>query len=173
VEALATVDDLAAYLRQPGGAAGLDQAAADLALASASGAVRDYCGWNISVATETLTGDGDGSRLVSLPTLCLRGVTEVRVLTWRTIDPGTFTWSRGGQLICISGVFPPGLRNVEADVTHGYDETPDGVKLAVLIRAARQYTNPLALTSRNVGGVAEVYAVTDYEAAQLGPYRLP
>jgi hypothetical protein len=175
VEALATVDDLAAYLRQEGGAAALDTAAAELALASGSGVVRTFCRWQISAVTETLIADGDGSGVLSLPTLYLRDVTEVRT-GQTTADPAGYSWSAGGQLFVNSGGgWPIGFRNVEADVLHGYDssETPDAVRLAVLAHAARQYANPLGLTSRSVGGVSEAWALTELQVAQLSPYRLP
>jgi hypothetical protein len=178
VEALATVDDLAAYLRQAGGAAGLDPAAAELALASASGVVRAYCRWCISAADETLTVDGDGSRLVSLPTLYLRGVLELRV-GGAVVDPGGYGWSQSGQIHLLGAGWPPGFRNIDADVMHGYEETPDPVRAAVVASAARQYANPQGLLSRTVGGVSEGFAsaITDLQTGQqqalLAPYRLP
>jgi hypothetical protein len=178
VEAFASIDDLAAYLRQDGGAAGLDPAAAELALASASAAARSYCRWRISAAAETLVADGDGSRLISLPTLYLRDVHALRINGGAVAATG-YGWSESGQIHLCGAGWPPGFRNVEAEVTHGYDETPEAVRAAVVAAAARQYANPQGLLSRAVGGVSEGYAsaITDLQTAQyealLGPYRLP
>lgn len=183
MEALATPDELAAYLRQEGGAAALDTAAAELALASASGVVREYCQWDIKAVTETLTADGNGTYVVSLRTLYLTDVQAVRIMGragWELVDPaGRYTWSTGGQLVCVSGVWPVGVRNIQADVTHGYDEPPDALRMAVLALAARQYVNPQNLLSRTVGSVSEGYAskitdpLSDLQQVQLSRYRLP
>lgn len=180
MEPLITTAELGLYLQRT-----VDPDAAALAVANASGLVRDYCGWSISAETVTLTLDGSGTVLLDLPTLQLNGVTAVRLNGialespedgWPTAEQ--YTWSTRGQLYRAAG-WPAGFRNVEADVVHGHDPTPDAVRAVVLGLAGAAAFNPGgALVSKTVGAVTHTYrdapgVLTDLQAFQLSGYRLP
>lgn len=147
--ALATAGELGDHLQRTD----LDPVQAQLALELGSGAVRAYCGWEISKITETLQTVGIGTAVLSLPTLCLLDVTEVRVngevvtIAW---------WSRNGQLMLPLGW--PMHAVVEVDCEHGFDPVPDVIKLVVLEQAARQLTNPQGLLSASAGSVSRTWA---------------
>lgn len=157
MDPLATPGELSTHLQRE-----VDVSAATLALTLASGAVRAYCGWDLAREDTTLVAYGDGSPVLSLPTLDLRDVTNVRVdgeeldLTLTGLTVGRVVWSRKGQLF--RGIGWPRHLTIEADVTHGYDPIPDIVKLIVLERAARQLANPEQLMSATVSSVSKTWA---------------
>jgi hypothetical protein len=165
--ALATQEELESYLQRS-----LDTGTAELALAGASGAVRDYCGWVIA-PTEAAewTLDGTGAAILRVPTLHLADVTEVQV-DGLVLGVGEYTWTRHGHLYCPLG-WPEGFRRIVVEADHGYVDTPDGVRLAVLSMAARSITNPERLDTATVGTVTRRYSQTALETALLHAYRLP
>lgn len=167
--ALASPADLAAYLHRD--EAELNVAAAELALAGASGAVQDWCRWDIAYEERTFTVDGSGHRFLLLPTLHLVSVQEVR-LDGEALDADDYTWSVSGQLDRAAG-WPRRFRCVEVDCHQGYEPVPDLVRLITLERAARQYENPQRLSAKSVGGVSHSYDLTELEMTQLESYRLP
>lgn len=165
---LVTDEQLASYLQRD-----LDRATADLAVAGASGLVRDYCRWDIyPQADVTFTVDGSGTSVLLLPTLKLVAVEEVRVLG-EVIDPDDYEWSESGLLVRAAG-WPARLRAVDVDCTHGYDPVPDTVALVTCAVAARYYANPERLRAKAVGGVSRTYGdgLADLEMALLAAYRL-
>lgn len=165
---LATASELNTYLQRtvPG-------PLADLLLASASGAVRAYCRWDISLATETLYAIGDGTRLLSLPTLHLIEVDTITIdgVEADMTDP-KIIWSRTGQLY-IWGTWTS-LAKVEVTCTHGWDPVPDLVRLVTLTMAARALNNPEGLKTATTGAVTRQWdtSMTDLHMRLLDHYRL-
>lgn len=179
MEPLATLGQLERSLQRT-----VDPEAGAQALAFASGLVRDYCGWTISAEQTTFIVDGSGTTLLSLPTLRLNNVEEVRLqgevlAASLTGWPGTseYTWSTRGQLYRASG-WPQLFRAVEADVSHGYEPVPEAVQAVVLGVAGGSLFNPGgSLVSKTVGAVTHTYrdapgALTELQAFQLSGYRL-
>jgi hypothetical protein len=147
---------------------------AALALAGASGAVRSYCGWGLLRENATFTVPGSGSVVLSLPTLHLRSVGAVRI-DGLTVSPGDLAGIVAhpqGQLIWAASW--PYNSVVEVDCDHGYDETPDVVRLVVLTLATRLINNPDNVKSASVGTVTRTYdaALTQMDIRLLDPYRL-
>lgn len=180
--ALATTTDLANYLQRSDVPAGT----ATLALDGASQLVRTYCGWQLDQVTETLHAFGAGTQVLSLPTLHLTAVAEVRlageVLVQATVDEGApfaaaeYVWTVAGQLVRPASW--DRFAAVEADVTHGYSPVPDDVRVVVLAVAARLVSNPDNLRQEVVGSVSRSWdsgmvGFAPTEVALLAPYRLP
>jgi hypothetical protein len=179
VQTLAAPEELASFLQRD-----LDAATTDLVLAGASALVRQYCGWALTEQTETITRLGPGIAVLSLPTLLLSAVTEVRV-SGQPITPASMTggaigycdyaWTPAGQLIRPAGW--PCLQPVAVDCTHGYPQVPDDVRHVVLAVAGRLLSNPERLTWEAVGVTSRTYAgsgALDADtAALLDGYRLP
>jgi hypothetical protein len=165
---LASADELSTHLQTP-----VPGAVADLALAGASGAVRAYCGWDLSRETRTFVLVGDGTVLLTLPTMELLAVSAVRVdgvpLDLAVSVP---TVLRLGQLILAEG-WPAGSV-IEVDADHGYDTVPDVVRLVTLTIAARIVNNPDNYKTANVGTVTRTYdpGLTALDGRLLAPYRL-
>lgn len=172
MEPLATPAELTTYLQGPTIADGL----ATLALAGASGMVRDYCGWHIApVVEETFVVDGTGGDVLTLPTLRLVSVAEIRIDDVPYHDFVAFP--RGQIYRC--GAWPRRVGVVAADVTHGLDETPDSVRAVVLALAGRIISNPSggSIRTLTVGGVSQTFEavrddMTELQAAQLAQVRL-
>ncbi len=174
MEPLASVEELRTHLQSD-----IGEEIAALALAGASGFVRDYCRWHVAPveADVTFTLDGNGRAVLTLPTLRLGAVDEVRVGGVVVTD---YTASRRGQLYRSAGWYA-GWNGIEVDVAeHGYDSTPEGVRAVVLTLASRAVVNPEGLRSRTVGAVSKSFVyetmrgdLTELQAAQLAAYRLP
>lgn len=139
-----------------------DQIRAELALDLASGAVRAYCGWELARETTTFQVDGTGGTVLTLPTLELIDVTEIRIndesqaLGLPVTDYGRITWWRKGQLFRHAGW--PLHSVIEVDCLHGYDPVPDLIKLVTLDLASRTIANPEGLVSATVGQVSKQWA---------------
>lgn len=167
MDLLITEAELHEYLQRP-----IDPAAAALAVAGATGAVRSYCGWTISREIDTtLSAAGTDTRVVGLPTMALTSVGEVRVDDV-VLAEDKYRWSLRGQLYCADGW--PDWTRIDVDCDHGYLPVPSVVKIVGLGIAARYLTNPESLKIATVGSVARTYAdMTALDAALLDRYRLP
>ncbi len=152
MDPLATAGELENHLQRQ-----LEQDVAEQALAVASGAVRAYCKWDLARETTTFEVEGDGSTVLTLPTMQLHAVDEVRVngTELDLTDPTLLSWSRKGQLYRPAGWRAFDL--IEVDCEHGYDPIPDLIKLVTLDIAARVINNPEALVSATVGPVTRTY----------------
>lgn len=153
MEALASVADLERHLQKEFD----DPDSAAQALELASGAVRAYCGWDISETTETLHAEGDNTTVLSLPTMCLTDVTDTRI-NGLDIDVSELRHSRRGQVYRARGW--PRHARIELDVTHGYTDVPELVRLVVLDVASRQMSNPSGLVSATVGPVSRTWGAS-------------
>jgi hypothetical protein len=152
MEPLATVGELELHLQRD-----VDATTGQLAVTLASGAVRAYCGWDLARETTTFYITSDGGQLLTLPTLHLLSVDDVRA-AGRTLDATTwpYSYSRKGQMW---GTWARGVE-YEIDVVHGYEPIPDLVKLVVLDLASKQLNNPEGLTSATVGQVSKTWATS-------------
>lgn len=147
MDPLATTGELNTHLQRE-----IDNDRATQVVQLASGAVRAYCGWNLSLATETLQVAGSGTIVLTLPTLNLITVTAIVVDgTDLALDPLTVSWTRRGQLLRMAGW--PHMATVDVTCEHGYAEIPDVVKLVTLELAGRALNNPEGLRRVTVGAV--------------------
>lgn len=120
-------------------------------------AVQAYCEWHIAPSrTETVRVEGDGGRVLLLPSLRVTDTTEVRdesgsvVTGWKVRENGVAR----GRWRC--------HELYEFDITHGYDEMPG--EIADIIAE---------LDGRGPGGgmvaqVGQVRYATDREGAPFG-----
>lgn len=131
---LAVAADLADYPGAP---------FADSVVLAAGESVRRDAGWLIApAATETVVLDGDGGRLLMLPTLHLHDVLEVRDVSGDT--PVVLTeWrkTRAGMIELTSGFWPRGFEVIEVDMVHGYDACPEDLLPALAFRAQQAKVN--------------------------------
>lgn len=167
--ALATPDDWPKYVSMPA-----PEHAEEL-LDAATANITDYCEWPI--ARTVVTGevyDGPGGRVLTLLTMGLASVEEVRVDGEAVTD---FRMSpRYAQLQRIDGMWPEGFGRIEVGYTAGFDPVPASlVKLCVQL-AARGASVPLAMASETVDRrtvrFREAAAVTGFDAWSLERYRL-
>lgn len=153
MDPLATVPELEAYL----GRSMTNVPQAEALLEMASSAVRTYCGWELSRTDTTMYAEGAGTSLMTLPTLCLVNVDEIRA-DGQVVDPFEYPykWSRKGQ---IWGFWVCAVQ-YEFDVEHGYDPIPDVLKLVTMDLTSKNLSNPESLTSATVGQVSRTWGKT-------------
>lgn len=152
MDALASVGELETHLQRD-----LDASTAQQALVLASGAVRAYCGWDLARETTTFYITGEGGTLLTLPTLHLLSVDQIRVGIV-PVDQATwpYRYSRKGQ---IWGAWAAGVE-YEVDVVHGYEPIPDLVKLVALDLASKTLNNPQGLVSATTGSVSRTWSTS-------------
>lgn len=185
MDPLASFEDLQKLSREQWTDA--DQGRANALLASASAAVRSYCGWEISAVTNVaVTLDGPGGPVLALPSLYVASVASVEILdgygvAWATIDDAVP--SAGSGLIRRRSGRPWPSRYASVRVTYsgGYDPVPDDVKAVVASAVDRAHTTPSgSLVQEQTGQVSRSYAPTAVpgislsatERLALGPYRI-
>lgn len=166
---LATVEDWPVYAGAPApedAQALLDAAAANIV---------DYVGW--PVGPHDVSGeeyDGEGQRVLTLRTLAVVSVDEVRVdgapvTGWRLSR-------RYGQLQHTSGVWPAGFGRITVDYTAGFDPVPPNLVKVCVELAAKAATVPLDVSSetmdRRTIRYREAAALAGLDAAALERYRL-
>lgn len=163
MQPLATAGELQTHLQRP-----IDPDVAAQALQLASGAVRAFCKWDLSpVMTETLQAEGNGTAVLSLPTLNLLSVVQVRVDGVPIIFGAPLvSFSKRGQLYRSAGW--PRFASIDVDCVHGYDPAPDLVKLVVLDLCGRQMNNPQGLVSATVGSVSQTFASASGSGSDSG-----
>lgn len=177
MDPFASTADLAAKLGTTEDA--LDTARATLALESASGVIRDRCGWTISSETVTDTLDGDGGRSLWLPTLKLTDVSNVQIGDQILVAGMDFDWTSYGKLIR-AGRWPHKPRSISITYTHGYDAVSQGVRTVCLKLAATAYENTSGGKSRTETfgpfvesiGYLSVSSLDADDMATLGRYVL-
>lgn len=149
---LATRDDLEVYLGYA-----LPAERADFLLDGATGAVRTHCGWHIAESvTETVTLDGSGATILTLPSLHVTAVNSVTE-DGDAVTVADIEWSAAGFLKR-STAWTSKLRGVVVNLTHGYATTPPEVRDIVLAAAARTSAMPVPVEREQVGDYSVSYA---------------
>lgn len=153
MEPLASVVELETHLQRE-----VDAAAGQLAVTLASGAVRAYCGWDLARETTTFYVTGNGGSLLTLPTLWLLSVDEIRAGV-NVVDPARwpYDYSRKGQ---VWGSWAAGTE-YQIDVVHGYEPIPDLLKLVTLDLASKNLNNPEGLLSATTASVSKTWATSN------------
>ena len=152
------------------------------AIAAASAAIRNYCGWHVSPsATCRATIDTDGSASLWLPARNVSGITSVK-------DRGTsvtdYEWSRLGQVKPACRI-APGLQAATVEYTAGIPVTGDLLALVAGVVAHTVALTPTSygVVSETAGGVSLTRAqgaayggvaatLTDMEKEALAPYKV-
>src|SRR5580704_4388326 len=173
---LASAAQLAAHL----GVESIDPNAAAQALAGASGAVRAFCGWQISqVLDDQIVVDGTGTQSFLLPTAHVTQVYWVQ-LDYMMLSPvvwdGTqnaqygFEWTSSGIITrAPMWCWPRGARRITVTLDHGYPVIPDEITACTCAVAARAMDNPESVRMRRVGETAETYDGAALTAYGLSP----
>jgi hypothetical protein len=160
VAALATADDLTAYLGHPPD----NPAQAAFMLDAASEFVRGYCGWSITREPDAVwTLDAAGGRLLAVPTLHLVSVSSILVRGVERV--GEIEISSAGLLYWPDG-WPTGYRSVVVRAVHGHEQTPRDVLAVVCALASRMLTTPAPAPSP-----ATASAPSRSPTARTGPRR--
>lgn len=184
---LVTIEQLAGYMKR-----GFDDADAytvQLLLDGTTAAVVEYCGWHIApVLTESVSVDGTGTTIQTLPTLNLLSLDSVDE-NGLHLDVDRIDWSANGLLEKRSGgLWTARRRGVIAEITHGYETTPSWLTTLICAAAGRAFSSPLGIISEQSGGESITYtapralsaaaptgtvALLDFEMRMLDRIRVP
>lgn len=108
---------------------------------------RREAGWHIfpHVEDDTLTLDGEGGVVLTLPSLHVTEVSEI-LENGTALDPEGFEWSEGGDVKRVGGCWTTRWRGVRVTLNHGFDvdDIPDllGAMASAVSTAA---ANPLGI----------------------------
>lgn len=137
--------------------------------------VRSYCGWHIAPSvSETVTLNGNGGKVLLLPSMYVTAVTAV-TQDGITVADTDYDFDSAGILFNVGwwGILP---RSIEVTMTHGYAAVPD-VAAVILARVSRAQASPGAAVRVQAGPFSEQYesggaGFTGDEIATLNRYRL-
>jgi hypothetical protein len=136
------------------------EAAVAMMLDAVSGEVTDYCGWHIApVITEEVTVDGSGGHVQHLPTLKLLDLIAVAE-SGTVLDVAGVQWSEGGWMRRTCR-WTCDLRGVEAEIEHGYAQTPPALVALICGAVARAIANPAGVVQERSGGESVTYSYAD------------
>lgn len=132
----------------------------------ATAAVRRYCGWHIApVMTETITLDGPGGHVLTLPTLHLTALPSViengvTLTEYTSASPdGTFEWSPLGTVRRTCGRWTDRYRSIAVTMTHGYEDAPDVAQIIMQVVTAA-LSSPMGATREQAGALSVSWATT-------------
>lgn len=154
-------------------------------LASATEAVRDYCGWHIyPAATCTFTGDTEGvSRIIQLPARYVTAVSSVKI-NGETLDASEYRWKPNGLIGLVRGTGRSDWNDIEVVYTAGISESwAAALKELIAYRVSHALAGTDGVQSEATGGVSVTYnaswinssnasGLTDTAREVLTPYRL-
>jgi hypothetical protein len=157
MSSLVSLEEFAGYLKRD-----LDECDAYTAkqlVDGATEAVIEYCGWHIApVLTETVTVDGTGTLIQTLPTMHL---VELVSLAERGVDldVSRVDWSTNGVMEKRWGSgWTSRRRGIIAEITHGFELTPAWVVTLICAMAGRAYVTPAGIAQESSGGESITYA---------------
>jgi hypothetical protein len=165
---LVMIDDFADYLKRSFNSVETD--AAQLMLDGACEAVTEYCGWHIAPEiSETVTVDGTGTLIQTLPTLNLVSLDSVSE-NGRALDLGLIDWSTNGVMEkrWCNG-WTSRRRGIVAGITHGYQATPGWVTTLICAVAGRAFNSPLGIGQETAGGESVQYTVPRTSTVNVAP----
>jgi hypothetical protein len=166
--ALVTIEQFAGYLKRS--LTDLDAYTAQLMLDGACEAVIEYCGWHITpVLTETVTVDGTGTPVQTLPTLNLVALDSVQE-NGVALDVARIDWSSNGVMEKrLGGIWTTRRRGVTAGIQHGYDVTPGWIVTMICAAAGRAFTTPLGRMQETAGDQSITYSAPRSPTAEAAP----
>lgn len=151
---------------------------AESLLRAASSAVIGECGWSIARETVELAEfDGDGGRVLMLPTMHLVSVEQVLV----DDDPvSDYRISRRGMLSRPTG-WPEGFGRIHVSYTHGLETVPSDIVALVVGLAARSAEIPVGVSMEMADRLQVRYEtdqagapqLSEHDRRALAPWRLP
>ncbi|WP_336819843.1 hypothetical protein [Gordonia sp. MMO-8] len=148
------------------------------AIDTAVDAIRTYCGWHVwPQRTETITIDGEGGRVLTLETLKMTDVAEIRE-HGNVLSAEAYEWSAGGDIKRVVGCWTHRWRGIEIDLTHGHAVVPDALRGLIVDTVADAVSNPVGAPTA-IGPFqwgAQVPASSRWLSEQraiLDRYRLP
>lgn len=126
-----------------GGAVPADLPGLAVSIDAAVDAIRTYCGWHVwPVRDETMRRDGEGGKVLTLPTLRVDNITEIRE-QGNVLTEDVYEWSGTGDVRRLVGCWTHRWRAIEVDLTHGYGQCPPALLALVVDTVSDAVSNPV------------------------------
>ncbi|UBH06472.1 hypothetical protein K8P10_001983 [Leucobacter sp. Psy1] len=164
----------------------LDQVLAKTIASAASRAVRDRCGWRVAgQITETLTLSARSDRLLTLPSLHVSNIAEIREDGHRLELDRDYDWDTNGIIERLTGRWNRRRRKIDITLTHGFHECPGAIAEALAAAIARGTLTPAGNIvsettlgaavqfGRGPGGTAAGSMFLPHELEALDAFRIP
>jgi uncharacterized protein YndB with AHSA1/START domain len=141
--------------------------------------ISDAAHWHIFPAVDdTLTVDGEGGEVLTLPSLHVNSITSVTERGRELEEWTEYEWSKTGDLKRLGGCWTTRWQGITVEMHHGYDL--DGADFADLLKAIG---TAVATAAANPLGIPEVMGPFQWQssagawigdaATTLGRYALP
>lgn len=154
----------------------------EAAIAAASQAIRNYCGWHVSPSLGCTAYPVAGGKLIRLPASCVSAIGSVTE-DGIELQSGQYEWRRDGLIRrCNFTNWSCSWGGIEVEYTAGYDAeaVPDLVE-AVCAIASGVLAVAAGVTSESADGVSISYsssassiaaALTSQQKSALEPYKV-
>lgn len=169
----ATVEELGDYL---GGMPSDREAAAELALASATSVIQDYVGQTLTyVEDDEITLDGSNTDVLVLPELPVTEVASVEIDGEELGEDDYEVDFENGLLVLDAGTWGVAKQSIAVIYTHGYEEIPSGIR-AICLQAAGRMFAQAGIAQEQIGATSIRYgavgvSLTPEEKQTLDRYR--
>lgn len=154
----------------------------DSAIAAASQAIRNYCGWHITPALDCTASPSGGSAVMRLPASYVSAITQITE-DGVEVDSAGYRWRADGLVKRTAPhIWSPEWGALEVKYTAGYSEdaVPDLVEAVCSVAAGVISVSP-GVVSESADGVAVSYSVnassiaaalTSAQKNALEPYKV-
>ena len=156
-----------------------DNRRVETALAAASQAIRNYCGWHISPSLDCTAYPAGGTNVMRLPA---GYVSDIDSITEEGVEVTDYEWKRSGLVRRKCGIWSYAWDGIKVEYTAGYDEEaiPDlmdavcsiasGV-LAVTAGVVQETADGVSVSYRSDASSVASALTSNYKSA-LEPYRV-
>lgn len=177
-----TAEILAKYL--PEGMIDPDTPNIQSAIDAAVSYARNTAHWHIFPAVDdTLTVDGEGGEVLTLPSLHVNSITSVTERGRELVEWTDYEWSATGDLKRLAGCWTTTWRGITVELNHGYALEVDGTINADFADLLKAIGTAVATAAANPLGIPEVMGPFQWQssagawigdaATTLGRYALP
>ena len=133
----------------------------DIALAAASSAIRNYCGWHVAPALTCKAKSWTGGRFLFTPWMAMSAVSSV-VENGVTLDASTYDWRSSGVIRRRDGFCWCDLpwNTIEVTATAGYDTIDNVLQQVIIQLVGNALAAPLGVREEHAGQVGISYNQT-------------
>ena len=133
----------------------------DIALAAASAAIRNYCGWHIAPSLTCKATSWGGGRYLFLPWAAMTAVASVTE-NGVTLDPARYDWAAKGVIRRRDGFYwcDAAWNTIVVTATAGYDTVDNVLQQVIIQLVGNALVAPLGVREEHAGQVGITYNQT-------------
>ena len=133
----------------------------DIALAAASSAIRNYCGWHIAPSLTCKAQSWGGSRYLFCPWMAMTAVASITE-NGVTLDSGRYDWKSNGTIRRRDGFYwcDANWNTIEVTATAGYGTVDNVLQQVIIQLVGNALVAPLGVREEHAGQVGITYNQT-------------